>query len=133
MLFRSIAVSPQVLLMDEPFASLDPETAGRMVALTFVDTCGAAPMAPVTPRQAAIDAAGIGHRGLRLVLRLRLILRLRTMLAFAMLTRRLLVTLAVLARLLLLLALEGLLAVVAHEGLLLRHEPSTDREAFDLV
>lgn len=35
---------------------------GRMVALTFVDTCGAAPLAPVAPRQAAIDAAGICHR-----------------------------------------------------------------------
>ncbi len=38
------------------------QATGRMVALTFVDTCGAAPMAPVTPRQAAIDAAGICHR-----------------------------------------------------------------------
>ena len=35
---------------------------GRMVALTFVDTCGAAPLAPVTPRQAALDAAGVAHR-----------------------------------------------------------------------
>lgn len=35
---------------------------GRMVALTFVDTCGAAPLAPVSPRQAAIDAAGVCHR-----------------------------------------------------------------------
>ena len=35
---------------------------GEMVALTFVDTCGAAPLAPVSPRQAAIDAAGIAHR-----------------------------------------------------------------------
>ena len=38
------------------------QATGRMVALTFVDTCGPAPMAPVTPRQAAIDAAGICHR-----------------------------------------------------------------------
>ena len=38
------------------------QATGRIVALTFVDTCGAAPMAPVTPRQAAIDAAGICHR-----------------------------------------------------------------------
>ena len=35
---------------------------GRMVAQTFVDTCGAAPLAPVTPRQAALDAAGVAHR-----------------------------------------------------------------------
>ncbi|WKK62595.1 murein biosynthesis integral membrane protein MurJ [Corynebacterium sp. P8-C1] len=38
------------------------QATGRMVALTFVDTCGAAPLAPVSPRQAAIDAAGICHR-----------------------------------------------------------------------
>ena len=35
---------------------------GRTVALTFVDTCGAAPLAPVPPRQAALDAAGVAHR-----------------------------------------------------------------------
>ena len=34
----------------------------RMVALTFVDTTGSAPMAPATPRQAAIDAAGVARR-----------------------------------------------------------------------
>lgn len=39
---------------------------GRTVALTFVDTCGAAPMAAVSPRQAAIDAAGIAYRTARL-------------------------------------------------------------------
>ncbi|MCQ4619163.1 murein biosynthesis integral membrane protein MurJ [Corynebacterium sp. CCUG 59401] len=39
---------------------------GRIVALTFVDTCGAAPLAPVAPRQAAIDAAGVTHRTNRL-------------------------------------------------------------------
>nr|VDG61925.1 integral membrane protein MviN [Streptococcus thermophilus] len=39
---------------------------GRLVALTFVDTCGAAPLAPVPPRQAAIDAAGVAHRTARL-------------------------------------------------------------------
>ncbi|MDY5785689.1 murein biosynthesis integral membrane protein MurJ [Corynebacterium sp.] len=35
---------------------------GRMVALTFVDTTGSAPMAPATPREAAIKAAGITRR-----------------------------------------------------------------------
>ena len=34
----------------------------RMVALTFVDTTGSAPLAPATPRQAAIDAAGVARR-----------------------------------------------------------------------
>lgn len=34
----------------------------RMVALTFVDTTGTAPLAPATPRQAAIDAAGVARR-----------------------------------------------------------------------
>ncbi|OEX92155.1 murein biosynthesis integral membrane protein MurJ [Corynebacterium sp. BCW_4722] len=35
---------------------------GRQVALTFVDTNGAAPMAPATPREAAIQAAGVARR-----------------------------------------------------------------------
>ena len=35
---------------------------GRPVALTFVDTTGSSPMAPPTPREAAIDAAGIATR-----------------------------------------------------------------------
>lgn len=35
---------------------------GREVALTFVDTTGAAPMAPASPREAAIDAAGVARR-----------------------------------------------------------------------
>ncbi|SDS71262.1 murein biosynthesis integral membrane protein MurJ [Corynebacterium timonense] len=34
----------------------------RMVALTFVDTNGTAPLAPATPRQAALDAAGVARR-----------------------------------------------------------------------
>ena len=35
---------------------------GRDVALTFVDTTGAAPMAPATPREAALKAAGVARR-----------------------------------------------------------------------
>lgn len=35
---------------------------GRDVALTFVDTTGAAPMAPATPREAALQAAGVARR-----------------------------------------------------------------------
>ena len=39
------------------------ETAtGRDVALTFVDTTGSAPMAPATPREAAVQAAGVARR-----------------------------------------------------------------------
>ena len=35
---------------------------GRDVALTFVDTTGSAPMAPATPREAALEAAGVARR-----------------------------------------------------------------------
>ncbi|QPK83252.1 murein biosynthesis protein MurJ [Corynebacterium qintianiae] len=35
---------------------------GKTVALTFVDTSGTAPMAPPTPREAAINAAGVVRR-----------------------------------------------------------------------
>ncbi|OFT77332.1 murein biosynthesis protein MurJ [Corynebacterium sp. HMSC30G07] len=35
---------------------------GRPVALTFVDTTGASPMAPASPREAAIDAASVARR-----------------------------------------------------------------------
>ncbi|WP_083439829.1 murein biosynthesis integral membrane protein MurJ [Corynebacterium riegelii] len=37
-------------------------TTGRPVALTFVDTTGASPMAPASPREAAIDAASVARR-----------------------------------------------------------------------
>ena len=40
---------------------------GRDVALTFVDTTGSAPMAPATPREAALQAAGIARRTRQLV------------------------------------------------------------------
>ena len=39
---------------------------GRDVALTFVDTTGSAPMAPATPREAALEAAGVARRTRRL-------------------------------------------------------------------
>ncbi len=71
----------------------------------------------------AIDAAGVGNDGLRLVQRqrLRLILRLRTMVAFAMFARLLVVALiGLLAVTRLMITLVIALAVaVAHEGLLL--------------
>ncbi|WP_295046016.1 ATP-binding cassette domain-containing protein [uncultured Paracoccus sp.] len=42
-LARAFAARPDILLMDEPFASLDPETAGRMIDLTaaLLDRSGA--------------------------------------------------------------------------------------------
>ncbi|WP_207102555.1 ABC transporter ATP-binding protein [Paracoccus shandongensis] len=42
-LARAFAAEPDILLMDEPFASLDPDTAGRMMDLTarLLDRSGA--------------------------------------------------------------------------------------------
>ncbi|MDO5529914.1 MAG: ATP-binding cassette domain-containing protein [Paracoccus sp. (in: a-proteobacteria)] len=58
-LARAFATSPDVLLMDEPFASLDAETAARMIALTseLLDRTGAG-LFLVTHAPAEAEALG---------------------------------------------------------------------------
>lgn len=64
-LARAFATRPDVLLMDEPFASLDGETAARMIALTseLLDRTGAG-LFLVTHAQD--EAAALGAQVLRL-------------------------------------------------------------------
>jgi hypothetical protein len=76
----------------------------------------------------AVDAAGIGDDGLRLVGGLRLILRLCTMIAFAVLARLLVVALIGLLAVALLMITRVVVALaiaVAHEGLLRRLRDET--------
>ncbi|MCF3974279.1 ATP-binding cassette domain-containing protein [Paracoccus salsus] len=64
-LARAFAARPDILLMDEPFASLDPETATRMIGLTaeLLDRSGAG-LILVTHDEAEPDR--LGARPLRL-------------------------------------------------------------------
>lgn len=64
-LARAFAAKPDILLMDEPFASLDSETAGRMIALTvaLLDRSGAG-LILVTHDEG--EPARLGARALRL-------------------------------------------------------------------
>lgn len=64
-LARAFAARPQILLMDEPFASLDDSTAGRMLDLTtrLLDDSGAG---LILVTHAADEAARLGARPLRL-------------------------------------------------------------------
>ena len=64
-LARAFAARPDILLMDEPFASLDPDTAGRMTALTarLLDRSGAG---LVLVTHDGSEAARLGAAPLRL-------------------------------------------------------------------
>ena len=64
-LARAFAARPDILLMDEPFASLDPDTAARMIDLTgtLLDGSGAG-LILVTHDEA--EPARLGARALRL-------------------------------------------------------------------
>ncbi|WP_234855274.1 ABC transporter ATP-binding protein [Paracoccus everestensis] len=64
-LARAFAASPDILLMDEPFASLDPDTAGRMLDLTarLLDRSGAG---LILVTHDAAEAARLGAAPIRL-------------------------------------------------------------------
>lgn len=64
-LARAFAAAPDVLLMDEPFVSLDPETADGMMAL-FERLRAARPVATILVTHAAQEAARLATRILRL-------------------------------------------------------------------
>lgn len=64
-LARAFAAAPDVLLMDEPFVSLDPETADGMMAL-FERMRAARPVATLLVTHAAEEAARLATRILRL-------------------------------------------------------------------
>ena len=64
-LARAFAARPDILLMDEPFASLDPDTAGRMLDLTarLLDRSGAG---LILVTHDAAEAARLGAAPIRL-------------------------------------------------------------------
>ena len=64
-LARAFAARPDILLMDEPFASLDPDTAGRMLDLTarLLDRSGAG---LILVTHDAAEAARLGAPPIRL-------------------------------------------------------------------
>ena len=64
-LARAFAAHPNILLMDEPFASLDPDTAGRMLDLTarLLDRSGAG---LILVTHDAAEAARLGAPPIRL-------------------------------------------------------------------
>lgn len=64
-LARAFATSPDILLMDEPFASLDPDTASRMLDLTarLLDRSGAG---LILVTHDAAEAARLGAAPIRL-------------------------------------------------------------------
>lgn len=65
-LARAFAARPGILLMDEPFASLDPDTAGRMMDLTarLLDRSGTG---LILVTHDAAEAARLGAAPIRLV------------------------------------------------------------------
>lgn len=64
-LARAFAARPDILLMDEPFASLDPDTAARMIALTgaLLDRSGAG---LILVTHDGVEPARLGAHPLRL-------------------------------------------------------------------
>jgi ABC-type nitrate/sulfonate/bicarbonate transport system ATPase subunit len=64
-LARAFAARPDIMLMDEPFASLDPDTAGRMLDLTarLLDRSGAG---LILVTHDAAEAARLGAASIRL-------------------------------------------------------------------
>ena len=72
-LARAFAARPDILMMDEPFASLDADTAGRMIALTDVmlhETGAGLVLVTHDPREAAAlraEPVFLGGRPARIV------------------------------------------------------------------